>query len=241
MDATQDEPKALVEQYWNRRAETYENDSQHAIHSEAQHDAWLSVLREWTGESQQVLDVGCGPGVVSLLLAELDHDVTGIDYAPEMVERARANAADVEATLQFQQGDAESLAFPADSFDVVTARHLVWTLPNPEAAIREWMRVLCPGGHLVLIEGHWDFDEPWDEYEVIHEDLPLYEGPFSDQMEVFLRENGLENVASEPLTDAVFWGNDVENERYIVGGDVPGKWAVLNRCKALDFTVSRPA
>lgn len=68
--------KELVQQHWNDWAATFDKESHHGIHSDEQHDRWLTVLREWIGDdSLHVLDVGCGTGVVSLLLAELDHDV----------------------------------------------------------------------------------------------------------------------------------------------------------------------
>ena len=45
---------------------------------------------------------------------------------------------------------------PTDSFDLVVSRHVLWTLPHPEAAIDEWIRVLRPGGRLAVIDGQFD-------------------------------------------------------------------------------------
>ncbi len=50
-------------------------------------------------------------------------------------------------SIDFQTGDAEHLPFEANTFDVVVSRNLVWTLPAPETAMREWHRVLKPGPH----------------------------------------------------------------------------------------------
>ena len=221
---TQDEDhvKELVQQHWNGRAATFDDEGHHGIHSEDQHERWLTVLREWTGDdSRRVLDVGCGTGVVSLLLAELGHAVVGLDFAPAMLDRARTKARRTTLPIEFLRGDAEGLPLPDDSVELVTARHLVWTLPHPLEAIREWRRVLEPGGRMLLVEGYWDHDEPWDEYEEMYDDLPMYDGrPPEALSEVLLRE-GLSEVTHEPLLDPILWGREPRHDYYIMRGDVP--------------------
>ncbi|AEH35759.1 class I SAM-dependent methyltransferase [Halopiger xanaduensis] len=225
--------KELVRRHWNGRAATFDDASHHGIHGDEQRERWLSVLREWTdtgddagsgSQDRRVLDVGCGTGVVSLLLAELGHDVTGVDFAPEMLERARtkARAADrPDRSIAFCRGDAEALPLPDGAFDVVTARHLIWTLPNPQTALAEWQRVLEPGGRLVLLEGYWDHDEPWDEYEAVHEDLPLYDGRPADALREELERAGLRDIEHEPLSDPALWGREPRHEYYGIAGTVP--------------------
>ena len=93
-----------------------------------------------------MLDAGCGTGILSLELAGRGHRVTGIDYAPEMLALAKEKANAAGAAIRFEHADAEALPFAPASFDLVITRHVLWTLPHPEAAIIEWTRVLRPGG-----------------------------------------------------------------------------------------------
>ncbi|MGH2487523.1 MAG: class I SAM-dependent methyltransferase, partial [Ktedonobacterales bacterium] len=74
--------KRLVQQHWSRRAPTFDEGLTHALHSEAQREAWLAVMRELAGSRPlRVLDLGCGTGFLALLLAGLGHTVTGLDFA----------------------------------------------------------------------------------------------------------------------------------------------------------------
>lgn len=222
--------KELVRQHWNGRAATFDDASQHGIHTDDQRERWLEVLREWAGDGpRRVLDAGCGTGVVSLLLAELGHEVTGIDFAPAMLERARGKTrqAAIGRSLAatgspaFVRGDVETLPVADDAVDLVTARHLVWTLPNPAAALAEWQRALEPGGRVVLLEGYWDHDEPWDEYAEIHADLPMYHGRPPAELREVLAQAGYRNIDHEPLLDPVLWGREPRHEYYVTSGTVP--------------------
>lgn len=216
-----DTVKELVQQHWNGRAATFDEESQHGIHSDEQHDRWLTVLREWTGDEHlHVLDVGCGTGVISLLLTELGHDVVGVDFAPEMLEHARSKAQEAGYSIEFQGGDAESLPISDDTFELLTARHLLWTLPNPSDAIREWQRVVEPGGRILLIEGYWNHGEPRDEYEHVHDDLPMYDGRPPEELRELLIQEGIGEVTHEPLMDATLWGREPHHEYYIMSGNV---------------------
>lgn len=213
--------KERIRNHWNGRAATFDEESHHGIHSAEQRDRWLTVWREWIGDdSLRVLDVGCGTGVVSVLLAELDHDVVGVDFAPEMLEHARSKAQQTDYSIEFQRGDAEALELPDNCVELVTARHLVWTLPNPTVAFHEWQRVVEPGGRILLIEGYWDHDEPWDEYEHVHDDLPMYDGRPPAELKEALVQEGLSDVTYEPLMDATLWGREPHHDYYIIRATV---------------------
>jgi SAM-dependent methyltransferase len=97
--------------------------------------------------------VGSGAGEVVFLLRRMGYDAEGVDFAPGMLARARKAALKRAPGARFTEGDARHLPFPDASFDAVTARLVLWTQPDPERTLREWQRVLKPGGRLLVIEG----------------------------------------------------------------------------------------
>jgi ubiquinone/menaquinone biosynthesis C-methylase UbiE len=98
----------------------------------------------------RVLEVGSGPGRLATTLAEVAPDirVTGIDIAPDMVERATALAVSSEVAdrVEFLVGDVASLPFPDTSFDVVVSTFSAHHWPDPAKGLAEIYRVLRPGG-----------------------------------------------------------------------------------------------
>ncbi|MGB9905704.1 MAG: class I SAM-dependent methyltransferase, partial [Desulfotomaculales bacterium] len=86
------------------------------------------------------------------------HKCTGVDISSEMLEIAKEKAQKLKKStgkVSFVYGDAEKLPFPDNSFDMVVNRHLFWTLPDPERALKEWQRVLKPGGKILIINPVW--------------------------------------------------------------------------------------
>ena len=213
-----DEVKRRVKEHWGKRAAAFDDAVRHGIHSSGQRDAWLTVLRRLTGgQPLRVLDVGCGTGFLTLLLAELGCVADGIDIAPDMLERARVKAAEQAVSARYFEGDAESLPMADGRYDLVVERHVIWTLPNPDAALRDWRRVLRPGGRVALIEGHWGGrDRVQPDYAPIHEALPLYGGAPSDALAERLATAGFRDMTVEQLVDAALWGEDVNRERYLI-------------------------
>src|SRR5262245_29217970 len=100
----------------------------------------------------RVLEVGVGTGI-SLPYYSPNCRVTGIDISEEMLEVARQRVLDdrLQNVEHLELMDAEHLAFADGSFDVVVAQYVVNTVPNPEAALDEFLRVLRPGGELVIV------------------------------------------------------------------------------------------
>ena len=155
-----------IRRYWNTRAEGYSlktaYDLQHA------EKVWLERLRPFVLASGKldILDIGCGPGFFSILLARLGHSVVAFDYTEGMLERASRNAAEADVSIVVRQGDAQDLPFPDETFDLIVSRNLMWNLEHPESAYAEWLRVLRPGGRLVNFDGnHYRhlYSEPYAE------------------------------------------------------------------------------
>ena len=100
-------------------------------------------------QNMTILDVGCGPGSITVDLARLvpQGHVTGIEYVPDPLEQARSLASAQKITnVSFQTGDIHSLEFPDDTFDIVHAHQVLQHVADPVRGLREMRRVAKPGG-----------------------------------------------------------------------------------------------
>lgn len=112
------------------------------------------------GEGMTLLDAGCGEGYLSRLFAERGAKVTGIDGCARFVEAAQ-QAADLQGLdAKYDFGAVESLPYAEGTFDVVVANHVLNELPAIEPALREFARVLKPGGRFVTMMLHPCFYRP---------------------------------------------------------------------------------
>ena len=101
----------------------------------------------------QLLDVACGSGQVGLWAARDGVNVTGVDIAPNLVQRAQARAKAEGLKARFIEGDAEALPFEDATFDVVTSLVGAMFAPRPALVARELLRVCSPGGTIAM--GNW--------------------------------------------------------------------------------------
>lgn len=97
--------------------------------------------------SSRILEVGCGTGRTSCYLSSQGHDVVGIDIRPDMIAKAKKRAEKENATVIFLEGDATSLPFPDESFDVILVES-VSIFTDTGKALSEYYRVLRSGGQL---------------------------------------------------------------------------------------------
>ncbi len=119
--------------------------------------AQVGLLLEHAPEPlNDVLDLGCGPGVSSFELAERSGARTlGLDFSERMIARARKRHAEEFAHLErlrFVHGDAAAMDLPDQSVDLVTGHSFLYLVHDRQAVLREIRRVLRPGGRLVLME-----------------------------------------------------------------------------------------
>lgn len=115
----------------------------------------------------RLLDVGCGDGIYLRFMATQGWRVEGLDSDVNAVKRAREVYG-----LRVQQCSLEEAKYPEDSFDAVTLRHVIEHLPNPIETLKECLRILRPGGRLVIVTpnseslGHGLAHECWRGLEV---------------------------------------------------------------------------
>jgi len=98
----------------------------------------------------RVLDVACGTGNLAVIAASHGCVASGIDIATNLLEQARARAANAGLNIRFEEADAEALPLPDDSFDLVVSMFGVMFTPQPAVATAELRRVTKPGGQVAL-------------------------------------------------------------------------------------------
>ncbi len=146
--------KTSIQKYWNWRSKSYGFDMDKSIKTA---ESWESVLKNLVQDNpgKHAIDIGTGRGQFAVYLAQLGFSVTGIDLSENMIYQARENAKKSALSINFKTQDAENLQFNDNTFDVVVSRNLLWTLPDPGKAVKEWRRVLKPGGTIVISDGFW--------------------------------------------------------------------------------------
>jgi SAM-dependent methyltransferase len=186
---------------WDAAAASFDEEPDHGLRDPEVRAAWAERLRDWLPErAGDVLDLGCGTGSLALLAAGQGHRVTGVDRSPAMVALAREKLAGRDAV--FLVGDAAAPPVGEERYDTVLVRHVLWTLPEPDRALRHWRGLLRPGGRLVLVEGVWGTVSPV--------------GIPAGRLTTLLAPLG-GRVRVQPLSgDRALWGRDVDDERYAV-------------------------
>jgi ubiquinone/menaquinone biosynthesis C-methylase UbiE len=193
-------PTDEIEHFWDDRARTFDDDPDHGLRSPVARDAWRTMLRSVLPKPPaDIVDLGCGTGTLSVLLSEEGYRVTGIDLSAKMLAHATAKASQARTDTSFRRGDASDPPVEPASVDVVLARHVTWALADPDDAIRRWLRVLRPGGRLVLVEGLWSTGT----------------GLSAAHLEGIVRPM-VPDCETRDLTDEALWGRVIDDERYVL-------------------------
>ena len=186
----------MTRDLWDLEAASFDDEPDHGLADPTTRAAWRTLLGEVLPPAPaRVADLGCGTGTLTRLLTDQGYAVTGLDFSPEMVRRARAKVP--EAT--FVVGDAAEAALPPGAYDVVLSRHVLWAMPDPTAAFDRWVDLLAPDGVVVLVEGRWSTGA----------------GLTAAEAERIVRTARSE-VTIRPLPEPVYWGKDIQDERYLL-------------------------
>ena len=162
-----DERKERIVSYWEKRSGDFLEHKRAELHSPMS-ERWLYEIKNQLPQDRnlRILDVGCGAGFFSVLLAKEGYQVTGVDLTPDMVENARTLAEEEKTDCEFFVMDAENLRFADESFDVVISRNLTWILPDVKSAYREWVRVLKKGGIFLNFDANYGLSDFTDLCEL---------------------------------------------------------------------------
>ena len=196
--------QSKINALWDTASSEYDQQPGHGFSTQEEEQAWKRALASLLPHAPcDVLDVGTGTGVIAAAVADLGHRVTGIDLADGMLAKARLKASAARAgSLRFQRADANDPALPAQSFDAVINRHVLWTITDPAGALRNWLALLRPEGRLIIIDGLWARDPDDRLDDAIASSLPLLDPAISvDDVVRIVTGAGFTSVASTTLDE----------------------------------------
>lgn len=192
--------------FWNQEAATFDHEPDHGLLDPGVYDAWQRLLVAYLPSTPAtILDIGCGTGSISVLLAKLGHAITGLDLSPAMITHAAEKAKSANQCITFMVGDAADPQFTNQpltyqQFDLIICRHILWALPNPELVLQRWAELLTPEGRFVMIEGYWNNQGGMHAEQIVNA-LPMS-----------MKNAKVQNLSDQPE----LWGTAVSDERYLV-------------------------
>ena len=192
--------------YWDGQASSFDQEPDHGLSNATIRKAWKGLFKEWLPKSQnRILDIGCGTGSVSSLLAEIGHQVTGIDLSSEMINLAKTKSEKASNQIEYYVMEASNPAFLEKSFDGIVCRHLLWTLPNPVQVLANWSKLLKSRGRILIIEGYWHPGGGMHAAEIV----------------AMLPANFVSVMVQDLSTQTDYWGREVDDERFAITAELP--------------------
>jgi ubiquinone/menaquinone biosynthesis C-methylase UbiE len=202
-------------EYWNSAAGQIWTDSNRLLDHMFEPLADLAIARTAPKPGERVLDIGCGCGTTTLLVAERvapGGTITALDVSTLMLAKARERAKSAPVPIQIINADAETHDFAPSSFDVMFSQLGVMFFTNPNTAFANFYRALKPGGRLVFVCWRDPDANPWlmlpvesvlhlapEGFELPHADAPA--SPFSfatqEKVEAMLADAGFTDVRHE--------------------------------------------
>ena len=160
-------------------------------------DTWREILKEnlHLRPGAKVLDVGCGNGIMAILLAQLGYDVTALDHSQAILQDAVSNAESygLQDKIRFIQADAAATGLPAESFDGVISRNATSLFLKPFEAYEEWSRLLKKDGQMLNFDANW-LSPLWGEEhtesfcqdeKLVRQEIPEYTDIYHDRYALF--------------------------------------------------------
>jgi ubiquinone/menaquinone biosynthesis C-methylase UbiE len=203
----------------------------------------LAPARNWTLQlaalepGERVLDLACGTGLVTLAAGQIvgpGGSVLGTDLSGQMVEVARQRAVEQRAAnVSFKRMDAQTLQLPDATFDVVLCSLGLMYVPDAQHAVREWRRVLKPGGRVAIaVWGKrancgWSPVFPIVEAEVESDVCPLFFALGEhDALAQLCMDAGFRNIRQRRVASALKY-DDAETacDAAFIGGPVALAWS----------------
>lgn len=186
----------MTHELWDLEAASFDDEADHGLADPATRAAWRDLLvGALPPAPARIADLGCGTGTLTRLLVDEGHTVDGLDFSPEMIDRARIKVPEAA----FVVADAAAPPLATGAYDVVLSRHVLWAMPDPVEAFGAWVALLKPHGTVVLIEGSWTTGA----------------GLTAVEAEQIVR-TARTDATVRHLPESVFWGKDITDERYLL-------------------------
>ena len=186
----------MSREQWDLEAASFDDEPDHGLAEPHVRRAWRDLLLGvLPSPPARVADLGCGTGTLTRLLTDEGYSVDGVDISPEMIRRARAKSPSARLVV----GDAAAPPLELAAYDVVLSRHVLWAMPDPEAAFGRWVERLRPHGIVVLVEGRWATGA----------------GLTASAAEKIVRTRR-HDVTVRQLPESVYWGKPIQDERYLL-------------------------
>jgi len=233
MSQSQDNHQRLIVEQFSRQAVPF---AEMPIHSNEDADR-LVLETVGIGPDDTVLDIACGPGLITCVMAQVARQVTGIDITPAMIEQARARQQAKGLTnVAWQVGDVMPLSFAAASFSVVFTRYSFHHFLDPKAVLAEMVRVCEPGGKVAVVDVFTTTPEQAAAYNQVEKlrDPSHTRALLIDELTGLFRDAGLSDTKSE------FYKLEVELEKILASSfPDPGDADKIRQIFSADIGLNR--
>ncbi|MGI6012842.1 MAG: class I SAM-dependent methyltransferase [Oscillospiraceae bacterium] len=208
-----------IAEFWDHAASRYE-----AEHALANIPVWQTILSDFIGDDKElrILDIATGTGMIANMLGSAGYsNVTGVDLSEGMMRIAIDHAREQNTNVNFIYGNAMELPVEDNSVDIVINSRLLWTLSEPQNAIKEWYRVLKPGGKVIAINELEEDGIRCNSMDTYAAETKVAEYPFGNAsreeiLSVFA-DVGFQNATINPMPGCHMVSSDRENWFAFIG------------------------